>query len=133
MRKPILTMLTPGRRALGEAWSKVKIFANPDTGHYDVEREDSPAPADNTAIIVPQMGEMSVEMADYILEYKRKDQEYRVHHGNPIRTTWTFDEINQLWLDWCDFKKRHYKGQSVSGPGGWTQRERINRPSNIRR
>lgn len=132
-RKPVMSMITPGRRALGENWSKVTVFANPDTGAYDVEREDTPAPADNTAILVPMMGEMSLEMADYILEYKRKDQEYRVRHGNPIRTTWTFQEINQLWQDWCEFKRKHYEGQSISGPGGWSQRERINRPDNIRR
>ena len=125
--KPVMTMLTPGRRALGEKWSKVRVFADPDAGGYTVEREDSPAPADNTPILVPQMGEVSVEMADYILEYKRQDQEYRVRRGNPIRKTWTHKEINQLWFDWCEFKKKHYLGQSVSGPGGWTQRDRINR------
>jgi hypothetical protein len=131
--KPLLTMITPGRRAYGEEWSKVTVTPNPDTGGYDVEREDTPAPAGNTPIIVPALGEMSIEMADYLLEYKRKDQEYRVSQGLPIRTTWTHEEINNIWHDWCEFKAKTLAGKTQSGPGGWAQRERVARRNNVRR
>ena len=123
-RKPILVMITPGRRSLGEDWSKVAIYANPETGGYDVEREDTPAPADNCAIIVPASGEDAYEKVDFILEYKRKDQEYRKAHNRPIRKGWSKKEIEQMFHDWMELKVRRFKGQTVSGPYGWAQRER---------
>lgn len=124
-KNPIMTMIVPGRRSLGESWSKVTVTPNPDTGKYDVEREDTTAPANNTAIFVPALGNLSVEAADYILEYKRKDQEYRKARKLPARERWTHEDINKMFHEWIDFKSRHLQGKTVSGPGGWTQRERI--------
>ncbi len=120
-----MSMIVPGRRSLGEDWSKVSIFANPDTGGYDVEREDTPAPAEKCAIFVPAMGNLSWEAVDYLLEFKRKDQEYRKTHNLPIKRGWTYDEINNLFHDWVEMKLRNFKGQTVSGPGGTNQREKI--------
>ena len=126
-KKPIMTMITPGRRALGEQWSKVTVVANPDTDRIEVEKEETPAPADNTAIFVPALGNLSIEAADYILEYKRKDQEYRKAHNLPIKRGWTQTEITELFQEWMRIKIKWFKGQSVSGPGGWTQREKVSR------
>ena len=117
-------MITPGRRSLGEDWSKVSIFITPE-GHYEVEREDTTAPADNAAIIVPAMGNLSIEAADYILERKKKDQEYRKSHNLPIRRGYSAKEINQLWQDWMELKKKRFKGQTQSGPAQTFQRERF--------
>ena len=124
MRNPIVTMITPGRRSLGEDWSKVSIYVTPE-GHYEVEREDTAAPADNCAIIVPAMGNLSIEAADYILERKRKDQEYRKSHKQPIRKGWSKQEVNQLWQDWMELKQKRFKGQTQSGPKQTFQRERF--------
>mgnify|MGYP001559387592 CR=1 FL=1 len=117
-------MVVPGRRALGEDWSKVTIYATPE-GHYEVEREDTTAPADNAAIYVPAMGNLSIEAADYILERKKKDQEYRKSHNLPIRRGVSHKEINQLWQDWMELKKKRFKGQTQSGPAQTFQRERF--------
>ena len=116
-------MVIPGRRALGEDWSKVSIYAN-ENGGYDVEREDATAPAENVAIFVPGMGNMSYEAVDYLLEYKKKDQEYRKAHNQPIKRGWTYDEINKLFHDWIELKLKRFKGQTHSGPTATYQREK---------
>lgn len=123
-QNPLMTMIVPGQRAKGESWLKVTVTPNPDTGKYDVKREETSAPACNTAIFVPALGNLSWEAVDYILEYKRKDQEYRKAHKLPLRQNWSYEDINKMFHDWIEFKKRHLEGKTVSGPGGWTQRER---------
>ena len=123
-RNPVASMIMPGRRSLGETWSKVNIFVTPE-GHYEVEREDTPAPADNCAIIVPAMGNLSYEAVDYILERKRKDQEYRKSHNQPIRKGWSQKEIERLFHDWMELKVKRFKGQTQSGPKQTFQRERF--------
>lgn len=121
---PVMHMVTPGRRALGEGWSKVTVSANPDTGQYETVREDTEAPADNTAIVVPAMGNISIELADYILEYKKKDQEYRKTNKMPIKRGYTQKEITQMFYEYLEAKRKKFKNQTQSGPGGWTQRSR---------
>lgn len=122
--KPVVMhMIVPGRRALGEDWSKVTVYANPDTGGYDVEREDTPAPAEGCAIFVPAMGNLSYEAVDYLLEYKRKDQEYRKSHNMPIKRGWSEKEISQLFQDWIQLKLKRFKHQTFSGPNSWAQRD----------
>lgn len=117
-------MLVPGRRALGESWSKVSIYADHATGEYVTEREDAAAPAEECAIFVPAMGNESIEAADYLLEYKKKDQEYRKAHGRPIKKSWSYEEINKLWQDWMELKIKRFKGQTQSGPTATFQREK---------
>lgn len=119
-----MSMIVPGRRALGEDWSKVSVYANADTGGYDVEREDTPAPAENVAIFVPGMGNLSYEAVDYLLEYKRKDQEYRKSHNLPIKRGFSYEEINKLFHDWIELKIKRFKGQTHSGPTATYQREK---------
>lgn len=120
---PVMSMIVPGRRALGEQWSKVSVLPNAD-GTFTVEREETPAPADNTAIFVPSLGNLSFEAVDFILEYKKKDQEYRKSHNLPVKWGWSEKEITEMFHDFCRQKLKHWKGQTVSGPGGWTQREK---------
>lgn len=123
-RALIMHMLVPGRRAFGEGWSKVSIYANPETGSYDTEREDATAPAEDCAIFIPAMGNESVEAADYLLEYKKKDQEYRKAHNLPIKRGYSYEEINKLWQDWMELKIKRFKGQTQSGPAATFQREK---------
>ena len=122
-RNPVMSMIIPGRRALGEEWSKVSIYPN-ENGGYDVEREDTPAPAENVAIFVPAMGSMSYEAVDFLLEYKRKDQEYRMAHGQPIKRGWSYEEVNKLFQDWIELKAKRFKGQTQSGPTQTFQRSK---------
>lgn len=127
MKNPVVSMITPGRRAIGEKWSKVNIMANDSTGGYDVVREDTAAPADNTPIIVPGMGNLSVEMTDFILESQRKEAEYRARNPKRVRAEDDAARINQLWFEYMEWKVKMLQGKTVSGPAGWSQRERIQR------
>lgn len=119
--KPVMSMIIPGRRAFGEKWSKVTVGVDADG--YTVEREDTEAPARKTPIFVPALGNISIEMTDYILEKTRHDQKYRVGKPRPSQQEIS-ERLNKMWLDWIEQKLRHFQGKTVSGPGGWTQRER---------
>src|SRR3990167_10497286 len=104
---PLMTMVVPGRRAMGEQWSKVNIYPDPDTGAYIVEREDSAAPADQCPIFVPGMGNISLEMADFILDRSRDEAQTRAKQ--PKRDLKA--ELNAAWQDFCEQKLRWDKGK----------------------
>ena len=120
---PVMSMIIPGRRALGEDWSKVNVFAG--ENGYTSEREDTPAPADGKAIFVPGMGNVSTEMADFILEQQRHMAIERLRHPNRPDPRSEADRINAMWHDFVEQKLRAFKGQSTFGPGGHTQREKV--------
>lgn len=120
---PVMTMIVPGRRALGEEWSKVTVTPNSDTGSYDVEREDTEAPAGQRPIFVPALGNISMEMADWILERQRKEQEYQARSGRFDHQPAIEQKIKEYFLEYMALKLKAFKGTSVSGPAGWTQRE----------
>lgn len=120
--KPVMTMIVPGRRALGEDWSKVTVTPNAETGDYDVEREDTAAPPLNIPIFVPALGNVSLEIADFILESQRKEQEYQVKNPNRQHSPVLEQKIKELWLDFVEQKLKAFKRQTQSGPAGTTQR-----------
>lgn len=123
-QNPVMTMIVPGRRSLGEDWSKVTVTPDADTGSYEVEREDTAAPPLGVPIFVPALGNVSLEMADYILERHRKEQEYKKNDPRRQHSPTLEAQIKQYWLDYIEQKLKAFKGITVSGPGGWTQRER---------
>lgn len=119
--KPVMHMIERGQRSRGEGWRKITISADDD--HVFVEsNEATEAPADNNPIFVPAMGEISMDMADYILEEQRKLSEERAKRGQLVEMP-TTEQINRMWMDYVEQRLRYFKGQTVSGPGGWTQRE----------
>lgn len=126
-KNPVISLITPGRRAIGEKWSKVNIFADDSTGGYKVKREDTPAPAGNRPIVVPGLGNISIEMADFILEKQRHDQEEQVKEGRFDHSVDMENRIKQLWMEYMEWKVKMLEGKTVSGPYSWSQRERVNR------
>lgn len=119
--KPVMHMIVRGRRALGEEWRKVTI-AHDDDRVFVSENEATEKPVDDNPIFVPAMGNVSIEMADYILEYQRKEAEVRAKRGLP---DWlpTEAEINRMWQDYAEQRLRLFRGQTTIGPGGMSQRE----------
>jgi hypothetical protein len=115
-------MVVPGRRALGEDWRKVTIGVKDDKVGV-TKNEPAEAPADGNPIFVPGLGNISTEMADFILESKRHDAEDRAKKPKRSQAE-VNDEVNRLWHDFVEQKLRHFKGQSTFGPGVHTQRER---------
>src|SRR3990167_286767 len=118
-----MSMIVPGRRTMGEDWSKVTVRPDPDTGKYLVEREATPAPADNTPIFVPGLGNISADMADFILESQREEAKDRAKQPKQSEAE-VKAEMNQLWQAYCEQKLRWFRGQTTIGPGGMQQRER---------
>lgn len=126
-KNPVVSLITPGRRAIGEDWSKVNVFADDNTGGYRVEREDTPAPAGLRPIVVPGLGNISIEMADFILEKQRQTQEEQVKEGRFDHSVDMETKIKQLWMEYMEWKVKMLEGKTVSGPYSWSQRERVNR------
>jgi len=116
-----MSMITPGRRAMGEGWRKVTITPDPNTGQYLIDNEPTEAPADKTPIFVPGLGNISVEMADFILERERDRARDRAKQPKQEDIK---KEVNQAWQDFCADKIQWFKGRTVTGPGGMYQRER---------
>lgn len=115
-QNPVATFITPGRRALGEAWRKVTIYPDPDTGKYIIDNEATEAPADNKAIIIPGMGNISIEMADYFLEWQRdkaKERAKRLPTETDMRDT--AQELNEAWHDYIEQKLRTFQGKTTIG------------------
>ena len=123
---PIASLITPGRRALGEDWSKVHIGWDDDAGEYTVDREDTPAPADGKPIFVPALGNLSWEAVDFILEEQRKEAEYRKARGKQGMSDAELNVLlNRMWQDFVAIKLKHFRGESTVGAGGLFQRERV--------
>lgn len=124
---PIVTMVTPGRRALGETWSKVSFVWDSDARAYVVKREDAPAPADNRPIFVPSLGNLSMEAVDFIIQSQMKESEYRERQKAPTREQErkeNWERVNRMWQDYCEQKLLHLRGQTTIGAGGFNQREK---------
>lgn len=122
---PIVTMITPGRRAIGETWSKVSIAWQ--DGQYVLNREDSPAPADGRPIVVPSLGNASPEMVNFILQQQMKEAEYRESSQSLTREQRrqeAWQRVNEMWQEYMEQKLKWLKGQSTIGPAGLNQREK---------
>jgi len=122
---PVMTMIVPGRRAYGEEWRKVVV--SHDGNGYTVDNAATDAPADGQPIFVPAMGEISLDMADYILEYQRKEAEYRKAHGTKNPPLPSPKKIQEMFWNYCEERLKWFKGQTTSGPVATTQRQRLPR------
>lgn len=123
---PIMAMVVPGRRALGETWSRVTIHWDPDERAYILRREDAEAPADGRPVYVPALGNASPEIVHFLLDAQLKEAEYRKARGPQGETqTEMHARYNRLWHDFVEQKLKWFLGQSQSGPGGMAQREKV--------
>ncbi|HET6495073.1 MAG TPA: hypothetical protein VFH61_06890 [Thermoleophilia bacterium] len=114
-----ITMIVPGRRSLGEGWSKVSIGHTAD--EITVEREDAPAPADGKTITV--VAGPDAEYSSYILEAAYE----KAAHRPPAELTAQeiYDATNEAWFAFLEDKARHGRGQTSIGAAGMFQRQRV--------
>lgn len=124
-QNPIISMIMPGRRSLGEGWRKINIHPDPDTGEYIIDNQPTEAPATKQPIFVPGLGNVSIEMTDYILEKKRDDAISRAKLPRRSQAE-VAKEVNALWHDYIEQRLRAFKGQTTIGLNGMTQREKPN-------
>lgn len=120
--KPIMKMVTQGRRAYGEDWQEVTVGVQDDQIKV-IENRPTEAPPDGRPIYVPGMGNLSSEAVDFLLEGARKSQEYGGKHPSQMSMREYGQWIQETWLQFVEQKLKWFKGQSVYGPGGFTQRE----------
>lgn len=120
--KPIMKMVTPGRRAYGEAWQEVTIAVDDDEIKV-VENKPADAPPANRPIYVPAMGNLEMAAVEHLLEGAKKTQEYGKKHPTQMSQEEFSKWLNAQWLDFVENKLKWFKGQTTIGPGGIFQRE----------
>lgn len=126
-QKPAVSMVIPGRRALGEDWVKVNIVPNPVTGGYDVQHAgDVEKPAMGQTVIVPGLSGLSTDEIDFILEgaIYRQEEVARHPRRQPVTDAEIEKMVNEMWMDYCEQKLKWFKGQTTLGPVGFNQREK---------
>lgn len=123
--KPIVKMITPGRRAYGESWQEVTVAVDEQNDRIAVvENRPTQAPSDGRPIYVPALGEMEMAAVDFLLEGARKQQEYGKKHPRQMSLAEFNTWLNQQWQDYVEQKLKWFKGQTTLGPGGFFQREK---------
>lgn len=116
-----ISMIVPGRRALGESWVRVTIGHDADNMTY--HSEAAAAPADGKPIMA--VSGQDAEMASYILTSQMEKAKKRAVAPQALTRQERFDLVNAAWQDYVEQKLRFMKGQSTFGSGGATQRQRI--------
>lgn len=126
--KPIAKIVMPGRRAYGEGWREVTLAVDERNDEIVVhENKAVEAPAQNKPIYVPAMGNLEMEHVNFLLEGARKSQEYGAKHPTEMSDAQYNKWINEQWIAFVENKLKYFKGQSVFGPGGHTQRQKPGR------
>lgn len=115
----VITMIVPGRRALGETWSKVTI------GHDDrdmvVDREDAEAPVGGRPVVAMSGpdAEYTNEILASLAEKAAGRQLSEMSYAEKYRIA------NEAWMNFVEQKLKHLKGQSTFGAGVTVQRQRV--------
>ncbi len=124
--KPIMKMVVHGRRSYGEDWQEVTVGVEDDQIRV-IENRPTVAPPGGTPIMVPGMGNLSMEAVDFLVEGARKSQEYSGKHPTQMPLNEYNKWINETWQNFCEAKLKWFKGQTTLGPGGFFQREKPGR------
>lgn len=126
-RKPVLSTVMPGRRALGEDWNRVDVYWSDEKRDWEYVITPTERPADDKAITVVSGMTGDMEMVDFILERHVAESEERKKRGQAEQMSpqeW-YAFWNKQWHDWVEFKRRNLAGQSSFGAGGNYQREKV--------
>lgn len=123
-----ITMVVPGRRALGEDWVKVTIGHDADNIVYDTAPAE--APADRKPIMAVTGPEQ--EYASYILTAQMEKAKSRAVAPQELTPKERYDAVNEAWHDYMEEKLRHLRGVSTFGAAGGFQRQRVVQNPNTR-
>ncbi len=116
-----ITMVVPGRRSLGESWTKVEI--GNDGTNITIATEAAEAPADGKPIVAMTGNEAAIANAIITKQYEMA--KYRAVAPQEMTHEERYELVNAAWHDYIAQKIAHLKGRSVFGPGGSTQRQRV--------
>lgn len=120
--KPVMKMITPGRRAYGEQWREITLAVEGDDIKV-IENVEAAAPPGGRPIYVPAMGNLEMEAVDFLIEGAKKAQEYGKKHPRQMSLAEYEKWLNDQWLNFVEQKLKWFKGQTTIGPGGFYQRE----------
>lgn len=121
--KPLFHMIQPGRRALGEDWTEVKI--GHDGTDWTVRAEPTEAPADGRAVIVPSGGELEVEQTSFVIEWQAERARQRLAAKDPLAFDREKVDVNNIWHDYVEAKLKGLQGTTMSARGFFSQRNGI--------
>lgn len=116
-----ITMVIPGRRALGEQWVKVTLGHDGEDMVYD--RVAADAPADGKPIIA-LTGE-DAEYAKYILQAQMDKAKARAVAPQELTHEERMKAVNEAWQAYMGDKLAWLKGRSTIGAGGLVQRNKV--------
>lgn len=122
----VVTMILPGRRALGEAWQKVTIGHNGSEMVYD--KEATEAPEGGRPVIA--MSGRDAEYTNHILAAAAEKARARSTSISELSVKEKWEAVNKAWFDFMEQKVAWGKGQSIFGPGGHIQRSKVHRGGN---
>jgi hypothetical protein len=123
-----ITMVVPGRRALGEDWVKVTIGHDADNIVYDTAPAE--APADRKPIMAVTGREQ--EYASYILTAQMEKAKSRAVTPQDLTPKERYDAVNAAWQDYLEQKVLALRGVSTFGAAGGFQRQRVAQNPNTR-
>lgn len=124
---PVMTVVVPGRRALGETYTKIEI------GHANDRIVAHASPAETPASGQPLMIMHGADekYADYLLEAMTEKQRAEFAVGS---LSWrekeqikaeAWERLQRDWFDHMENKVRHLKGVTQIGAGGMHQRQKV--------
>jgi hypothetical protein len=117
-----MKMVVHGRRSYGEDWQEVTVGVDNDEIKV-IESRPTVAPPGGKPIMVPGMGNLSMEAVDFLIEGARKSQEYGGKSPQQMSLAEYTKWINETWQNFAEQKLKWFRGQTTLGPGGFYQRE----------
>lgn len=121
---PQMTMIVPGRRALGETFTKVELGVRDDKIVIHTEPTEAPASGQTVAVM---HGE-DAKYAEYVMEAMDAKQKEALAKGAMTREEKrkiAYEALNRLWFDHIEQKKLWLKGTTQIGPSGLHQRQKV--------
>lgn len=128
---PQMTMIVPGRRALGETFTRVELGVMND--RIVVHTEPTEAPASGQTVAV--MHGKDAKYAEYIMEAmdaKQKEALARGALSAEEKRKIAYDALQRLWFDHIEQKKKWLSGSTQIGPSGLHQRQKVHQNPDTR-
>jgi hypothetical protein len=118
---PDISMIVPGRRALGESWQQVVI--GHDADNITVQTTDTEAPADGKPIMA--MSGPDAMYAKYILDAQMEKAKSRSVLPSELSRKENYEALNEAFHNLIEEKLAWLKGRSSFGAAGAIQRQRV--------
>jgi len=121
-REQMGSIIVPGRRSLGEQWTRLNISHDADQIYVTNEgAAEAPESGRITAVAAHE-----VEYTNYVLEAMQEKALEARRNPQGMSEEEKTKLLNELWMGYIEQRLKLLKGQSQFGPSGMTQRQRVN-------